>query len=252
MKQRVNLAVRADRVEPRDSLDFYPTPPWATRALCLRVLREQLGFDRLGTVEDPCCGEGHMAAPLSEFADSVRASDVFPYGFGDVCDYLPSPGFLDPSDAAPRPDWTIFNPPFVLALPFILKALDRSKVGVAAFVRLQFLETDDRYSALWGPRPPTVVAFFSERVALHKGVWKPKAGSMTAYCWLVWVRGMAPRPPFWIPPGQKAALMTADDIRRFGWKGDAPLFDQEQDTPGPTGLAAAGPGQEQPGQVERK
>jgi len=32
--QNTSHAVMAQRVEPHDSLDFFPTPPWATRALC--------------------------------------------------------------------------------------------------------------------------------------------------------------------------------------------------------------------------
>ena len=35
-----HTAVMASRVDPLDALDFYPTPPWATRALCEHVLIE--------------------------------------------------------------------------------------------------------------------------------------------------------------------------------------------------------------------
>ena len=33
MKPTEHRAVMASRREPPDSLDFFPTPPWATRAL---------------------------------------------------------------------------------------------------------------------------------------------------------------------------------------------------------------------------
>lgn len=33
-----STAVMARRVEPADSLDFFPTPPWATRAFCEHVM----------------------------------------------------------------------------------------------------------------------------------------------------------------------------------------------------------------------
>ena len=56
------------------------------------------------------------------------------------------------------------------------------------------------------PRVPLSVG--AERVLLHKGTWKPKGAAATAYIWLVWVKGMAPLPPFWIPPGQRKALRT--------------------------------------------
>lgn len=38
MSQNVSTAVMQRRVEAPDSLDFFPTPPWATRALCEHVL----------------------------------------------------------------------------------------------------------------------------------------------------------------------------------------------------------------------
>lgn len=34
MSQNCSSAVMQQRSEPRDSLDDFPTPPWATRALC--------------------------------------------------------------------------------------------------------------------------------------------------------------------------------------------------------------------------
>lgn len=40
-------AVAAQRSEPADSLDFFPTPPWATRAFVQHVARPILGA-RLG------------------------------------------------------------------------------------------------------------------------------------------------------------------------------------------------------------
>jgi hypothetical protein len=33
--------------------------------------------------------------------------------------------------------------------------------------------------------------------------------------WLVWIKGLAPHAPFWIPPGQQKALTRADDAERF-------------------------------------
>jgi hypothetical protein len=59
-------AVMAQRREPPDALDYFPTPPWATRALFEHVL-PALGIDGVGTVWEPACGEGHMAAVIGEF-----------------------------------------------------------------------------------------------------------------------------------------------------------------------------------------
>lgn len=42
---RGSSAVMARRIEPPDSLDWFPTPPWATRALLELVLFERLEGD---------------------------------------------------------------------------------------------------------------------------------------------------------------------------------------------------------------
>jgi hypothetical protein len=94
-------------------------------------------------------------------------------------------------------------------------ALERAKVGVAIFARLQWLETIGRYERLFKNQPPTLIAFFCERVALHMGEWKPDGGTATAYIWIVWIKDRTPQAPFWIPPGQREALTYADDAERF-------------------------------------
>jgi hypothetical protein len=53
-------AIMGSRVEPDDSLGYFPTPPWATRALMERVL-PTLDICELGATWEPACGEGHMA-----------------------------------------------------------------------------------------------------------------------------------------------------------------------------------------------
>lgn len=55
-----NGATMAGRAEPDDSLDFFPTPPWATRTLLVDVLGANgfMLFDQ--SLYDPCCGEGHI------------------------------------------------------------------------------------------------------------------------------------------------------------------------------------------------
>ena len=83
------------------------------------------------------------------------------------------------------------------------------------FVRLQWLESVGRYETIFRDHPPTVIAFFAERVNLCKGEWNPNGTTATAYIWLVWVIGTPPYAPFWIPPGQREALTYPDDAERF-------------------------------------
>jgi len=219
MLPKGSVAVMARRVEPPDSLDFFPTPPWATRALFAVVL-PQLGHGaRVGSLWDPACGEGHLSRVAAEYAGAVHESDVFDYGIGaEIAD------FLDPRSGLVA-DWIVTNPPFKCALEFTLAACDRAQVGVAMLVRTVWVEGGERHARLFKPQPPTLLAPFSERVPMTKGRWDPEATTATAYSWFVWVKGRAPLPPFWIPPGQRAALSKPDDAARFGVRAAAPLFD---------------------------
>ena len=73
MTQNRSSAVMQQRAEPHDSLDDFPTPPWATRALC-----EWLGPEALAdmTCREPAANRGHMVRPLREYFAHVEASDV--------------------------------------------------------------------------------------------------------------------------------------------------------------------------------
>lgn len=181
-RQNTSSAVMAQRKEPHDSLDHFPTPPWATRALCEFLGRQHTEHMMCW---EPACGEGHMAKALAEYFDYVRASDVHDYGIGaHIEDFLmpyPMPDF----------DWIVTNPPFRLASQFVEMALSRAKVGVAMLVRLQFLEGAGRYNRLFSIARPTWILQFTERVTLLKGrLYSPESDdrSATAYCWLVWTK----------------------------------------------------------------
>lgn len=213
-------SVMASRREPPDSLEFFPTPPWATRALLCHVLPQVLDGMHLCSAWDPACGEGHMAEVLAERIAIVKATDVFDYGRGyGVAD------FLDPGTRVSTPvDLIAINPPFKIALAFAHRALEQASV-VALLVRTAWLEGVSRYNGLFRDRPPTLFAPFVERVPMVKGRWDPDASTATAYAWFVWVNGAEPRPPFWIPPGQRRSLTLPTDRERFGVKRDAPLLE---------------------------
>src|SRR5271155_4937915 len=213
-------AVMAQRREPPNALDFFPTPPWATRALFHHVL-PQLGVQTLGRVWEPACGEGHMAAVISEFSNAVTATDIFDYGYGTaVVDFLDQmqPPVID------AVDWIITNPPFRPADQFALRALDLAAVGVALLLRTQWLESEDRYYSIFQDRPPSLFAPFVERVPMLRGRWDPDASTATSYSWFVWKHGAPPRPPFWIPPGCRASLGRVCDWRFAFSPPDGPLF----------------------------
>jgi hypothetical protein len=73
-------SVMASRSEPDHSLDFFPTPPWATRALIEDVLpRLKIMPDGL-SIADPACGEGHMTGVFEEYPfGRVLGTDIHDY-----------------------------------------------------------------------------------------------------------------------------------------------------------------------------
>lgn len=179
MTQNRSHAVMAQRIEAPDSLDFFPTPPWATRALCeyIAPIAGHLAWD-------PACGEGAMNRPLCEYAIAAAMSDVHDYGKGFMVH-----DFLQPylPDGIGMAEWIVTNPPFRLGEEFILRALQIATHGVAMLVRTSFVESAGRYNALFKDTPPAVVAQFVERVPMVKGRLDRKASTATSYCWLVWM-----------------------------------------------------------------
>lgn len=199
----------------KDKICFYPTPPWATRALMKVVwpqLPEAVQSHKGQTVWEPACGEGHMAEVLWEYFTSVTVSDKETYGYGlDKIDFLKS------DCLAVDAHWIITNPPFDdQGEKFVLRALELAKVGVAMFFRTQWLETAGRYENVFSTYRPTIVAQFAERVPLYEARWEPDRSTATAYCWIVWLKSGTKRTElFWIPPGQRKALTKPDDRDRF-------------------------------------
>lgn len=196
MTQNTSSAVMQQRREPKRSLDDFPTPPWATRALCDALTAH--GHDLASmTVREPAANRGFMVRPLREYFAEVKASDIADYGYG-----WPIEDFLFPYQID-HVDWTITNPPFTLADRFVERALDTSRVGCAIIVRSAFLEGIGRYEQLFRDNPPALVLQFCERVAMVKGRVDPEASSATAYSWVVWVNGETDTRQRWIAPCRK-------------------------------------------------
>lgn len=213
MSQNTSTAVMARRKEPADSLDYFPTPPWATRALCWQLGGEkQLGHL---TAWEPSCGEGHMAQPLAETFARVYRSDVYDHsatydGQEWVHDFLMP--YLPACIEAQGVDWIITNPPFRLAAEFVHRAVGIARQGVAMLVRTAFLEGIDRHANLFSVHRPWAVLQFTERVPMVKGKVDPEASSATAYCWIVWRTDIQVRDTglIWIPPCRRTLERPED------------------------------------------
>lgn len=203
-QQNTSHAVMAQRVEAKDSLDDFPTPPWATRALIEHIIQGKAELKGQSALE-PACGEGHMAKVLAEYFGSVTGSDVYPYGYGEVADFVTAPYEVG------QFDWVITNPPFRLAEDFIQKGLSIATRGVAILARTVFIESVGRYERIFRDSPPTVFAQFTERVPMVKGRLDRRASTATGYAWLVWDKTSRRKASLgWIPPCRKQLELDSD------------------------------------------
>lgn len=205
--QNTSHAVMSQRVEPNDSSDDFPTPPWATRALIEHVI----GRDALSelTCLEPACGAGHMAKVLKEYFGEVQCGDAYDYGYGPVQDYLVSQRHEN------AVDWVITNPPFRLAEEFVQLSLSVARRGVAMLVRSVFLESVGRYNRLFQQRPPSKFAQFVERVPMVRGRLDEKASTATGYAWLVWEHDVDDHSRVvWIPPCRRKLEKPNDYLNK--------------------------------------
>lgn len=200
--QNKSHAVMSQRFEPADSVDDFPTPPWASRALIKYVIGIE---DASGTTcLEPACGRGHMAAALEPYFKHVEAADIAAYGYGSQQDFLDR-------RLENKVDWVITNPPFRLAEQFFGHAYPMSRCGVALLVRTVFLEGIGRLDRIFSKYPPTIVAQFSERVPMVKGRLDRKASTATGYAWVLWRKPLGEHTKLmWVPPCRKL-LETAHD-----------------------------------------
>jgi hypothetical protein len=210
--QNTSHAVMAQRSEALDSLDDFPTPPWATRALIEHVIGMQKDLSQMTCLE-PACNRGFMSIVLEEYFGQVISSDVHPYGYGEVADFLGENDDPNGLIAAAGVDWIITNPPFRLGEAFILKALSKARRGVAMLTRTVFIESVGRYERIFSQVPPTKFAQFTERVPMVKGRLDKRASTATGYCWLVWdkkSRSKSKSQLVWVPPCRKVLERESD------------------------------------------
>ncbi len=213
--------VMESRLLEKGSLEYFPTPPWATRAVIKEVLQGGLYFDlRSKRVRDPCAGGGHMSSPLAETFAAVDIADVADWGINpEIRDFLEETRQRLLEDGHQLPDWIFINPPFEQAVNFVLRALEIATEGVAVFCRLGWLSSQSRYDRLFRYNAPAYVCPFSERVALIQGVWDPEASSATDYAWYIWIKDHFPsetvRPlsTVWhLPPGMEDRYTRLSDM----------------------------------------
>ena len=210
MRKQSYLTSVTQRNESLDSLDDFPTPPWATRALLQYLINHGEKLHQQ-TVWEPAANRGYMAETLKESFHQVIASDIHDYQAGyKVYD------FLRPPRKSKRPDidWIITNPPFKLSLEFALQALQTYQCKTALFCRIQWLESQIRYQKLFINNPPSNILIFSRRVGLVKGQYNPNINkTLVVYAWFIWRKSRKNSKLDWIPPETQSQLEKPLDIR---------------------------------------
>lgn len=209
----------------QETNDFIPTPPWATRALYEYVAPGLRARASSMSAWDPACGQGHMLKVFDEYGHPlIKGSDIVidHEKFVHVGSNTPAAVFVldyidDSIDAPPETaDVIVTNPPYKHAEKFITESLLRARFGVGMLLRVQALETQGRYSNIYSYRPPTQVAFFSDRISFKTGKVVKKAPKMFFHTWLWWEKSeegqlLPPRPPMWIPPNAQQLLEKDSD-----------------------------------------
>src|SRR5690348_3428903 len=150
----------------RRELDFYPTPPEATRAL-LPLIKH---WPR--EVWEPCCGDGAISKILQQEGFCTISDDIVDRGFGGVYDFFET--------IIPALPTLITNPPFGRADDFIRHA---HKIGVqrmALILKINFWSAKKR-RLLWYQWQPYLIAPLTWRLDFT-GAGSPHTDCM----WCLW------------------------------------------------------------------
>lgn len=171
----------------RSKADFYPTPPSATLALLQNEKFE-------GDIWEPACGKGDISKVLIAQGYNVVSSDINDYDYG-----ISNVDFLNNHSVFGAPleikDNIITNPPFELALEFVIQAKQFSRLKIAMFLKTAFLEGSKRYEMFQDKRYPLKCIYqFSKRVnfGIHAGTHKN--GGMILFAWFVWDKNYHGKP----------------------------------------------------------
>lgn len=131
--------------------EFSPTPEWAAQVLIDIELIQ-------GEVLDCCAGDGRLALELSKapLVSKVHTNEYSTEVIRPVHTNL-NPSKKSSWENLPKTNWIITRPPFIEANRIIPSALDHVIFGVAALLKLSFLEpTFDRQDFL-SRTPPTKI-----------------------------------------------------------------------------------------------
>lgn len=160
--------------------DFYATDPKAAEIL-LQVEPD------LNNIWECACGEGHLAKVFADAERLACATDIVDRGYV----YQGFNGFNFFDAKLPWGGDIVTNPPYSKAKEFVKKALElvNNDRKVCMFLRIQFLESKQRWE-LFKDNPPIRIWVFTNRMkCARNGEFDDKWSSAQCYAWFVWQKG---------------------------------------------------------------
>lgn len=169
----------------RQENDYYATEP---KAIELLLQKEKFS----PVVWENAVGGGHLAEVLKQHGYKVKCSDLIDRGYPDthILDFLK----FNPNKELDLD--IITNPPYKCAKQFVEKSLQCISKGhkVAMFLKLQFLESQDR-KKFFEISPPKIIYVASGRlICAMNGEFEKYPSSAIAYAWFVWEKGYTGKP----------------------------------------------------------
>lgn len=221
-----NIAVRDRKQlsEPeKDLLDlyhdreFFPTPPWAVRAVLAR-LSPVLNLSQF-QLYDPCAGQGHIGFTLKKLGLQVHMSDLYDYGLDHpIADALEFSAPGEPSLSAILTNPPFSGPDYSTAKPTLAELIVRQGLRSCRYVivlaRLSFLVGPRRYD-LHHANPLGNLRYMLpnyDRVSMVLGQYDQRAKTATETAWFVYEQGYTGRfETIDIPPGSRRQFEMPQD-----------------------------------------
>ena len=167
------IGVNHNKNHKRAVDDFYSTDPNAIKYL--------LNYEKFNkNIWEPACGNGNLVNVLKQKSYNVTASDIK----NRNCEGQKIKNFL--TSKTPFKGDIITNPPYAHAGEFIQKAYELSNQKVAMFLKIQFLESINRYENIFNKTPPKTVYVFVKRIACYRNNIIDNKPSAVCYAWYVW------------------------------------------------------------------
>lgn len=165
------------RDEKKSSNDLYTTPVEALDAIWPYLKQDTIvGYNLL----EPCSGMHDITNYIEDKYDvKVYTNELYPV---DNHQYDFHEDFLGDSAIGTSFDIIVTNPPYNKAVDFILKGFEHAPVQWH-FLRLSFLEGQERYEKLMSLGKLTDVYIFTYRVSCPKGVDREPSANSVCYAW---------------------------------------------------------------------